>query len=90
MKELESHLIGKNRIELSVKKQEEIEYVLEGTIKAKTGHFVWEINTITRKVNKAEYKIKTVPFNINGKVPLAKLIINKDCVYIPALNLSCP
>ena len=90
MKELETHLkVGVNseaRIEMNVKKQQEIEYILEGTIKPKKGHFVWEINTITGEVKKAQYKQDTVTFNIHTELPSEKLITNIDCVYIPALN----
>ena len=90
MKELETHLkVGVNsesRIELNVKKQQEIEYILEGTIKPKKGHFVWEINEVTGEVKKAQYKQDTVTFNIHTELPPEKLITNVDCVYIPALN----
>jgi len=90
MKELETHLkIGannENRTELNVKKQQEIEYILEGTIKPKKGHFVWEINTITGEIKKAQYKQDTIAFNFNTELPPEKLITNPDCVYIPSLN----
>lgn len=48
MKELETHLKLDNqeRIELNVKKKQEIEYVLQGTIKPQTGHFVWELSEL--------------------------------------------
>lgn len=90
MKELETHLkIGvtnNNRTEISVKKQQEIEYVLEGTIKPKTGHFVWEVNELTGDVKKAQYKQDTIAFNATTELPPEKLIVNPDCIYIPALN----
>lgn len=88
MKELETHLkVGKeNRIEMNVKKQQEIEYILEGTIIPKKGHTVFEINEQTLEVKKAEYKIDTVAFNVFTKKSPEKLIVNADCIYIPALN----
>lgn len=90
MRELETHLNtgldNANRVELNVKKQQEIEYVLEGTIKPKRGHFVWELNEETGEIKKAEYKTVTATFNILSEKPAQKLIVNADCVYIPALN----
>jgi len=90
MKELETHLkIGasnENRTELNVKKQQEIEHIFEGTIKPKRGHFVWEINEETGEIKKAQYKQDTVAFNVHTELPNEKLVINPDCVYIPALN----
>lgn len=90
MKELETHLkVGVNsetRTELNVKKQQEIEYFFEGTLKPKKGHFIWEINEETGEVKKAEYKQDTVEFNIHTTLPPEKIITNHNCVYIPALN----
>jgi len=90
MKELETHLkVGVNsesRIEMNVKKQQEIEYVLEGTIKPKRGHYVWELNEETGEIKKAQYKRDTVAFNVFTETPPEKLIVNPDCIYIPALN----
>lgn len=90
MKELETHLkVGvnsDNRIEMNVKKQQEIETVLQGTITPQRGHFVWEINEETGEIKKGEYKQDTVTFNFNSELPQEKLVIKTDCVYIPALN----
>ena len=59
MKELETHLkVGnENRIELNVKKKQEVEYVLQGTIKPKTGHFVWELNEETGEIKKLNLSV---------------------------------
>ena len=86
MKELETHLKLDNqeRIELNVKKKQEIEYVLQGTIKPQAGHFVWEINEETGEIKKAEFKKVTAVFGV--KVPPKELIIKADYIYIPALN----
>jgi len=92
MKELETHLkVGngsETRIELNVKKQQEIETVLQGTITPKNGHFVWEINEETGVVKRAEYKRDTVAFGFTVKVPNEKLVVQPDCIYIPALNIE--
>lgn len=86
MKELEIHLKLGNKTEINVKKQQEIEYLLEGTIKPRIGHFVWEINEESGEIKKADYKCDTVSLLGNLKVPAEKLVINPDCIYIPALN----
>ena len=92
MKELETHLkVGvnnPNQTEINVKKKQEIEYVLEGTIKPQTGHFVWELNEETGEVKKAEYKRDTISFNAFTKQEPEKLVVNPDCIYIPALNIE--
>lgn len=86
MKELETHLKlgGQERIELNVKKKQEIEYVLEGVIKPQAGHFIWEVNEETGEIKKAEFKRNAVVFG--AKQPPEKLIVKADCIYIPALN----
>lgn len=86
MKELETHLNAPkhNTVELNVKKKQEIEYVLQGSLKAKAGHFVWEINEETGEIKKAEFKRTTAVFG--GKIPPEKMVVQKGCVYIPALN----
>jgi hypothetical protein len=86
MKELETHLNldNQNRIELNVKKKQEIEYVLQGTIKPKAGHFVWELNEETGEIKKAEFKRSTAVYG--AELPPEELIIKADCIYIPALN----
>lgn len=87
MKELEPHsLITKDKIEISVKKQQEIEYVLQGTINPKKGQKVFELNEETGEIKEAKYKSDTTVFNTLSKITPSKLIINADCIYIPALN----
>lgn len=86
MKELETHLKLDNqeRIELNVKKKQEIEYILQGTIKPKTGHFVWELNEETGEIKKAEFKRNTAVYG--SELPPEELVVKADCIYIPALN----
>jgi len=90
MRELETHqkLEEKNHIELCVKKKKEIEYILEGTIKSKIGHFIWEINEESGEIKKAEYEKPPVIFSMLKTLkPISlQLITKKGCVYIPALN----
>jgi len=88
MKELQvqDKLPSNNKVELNVKKRQEIEYVLNGSIKPKFGHKIYEVNTNTGEVNLAKYKSDTVVFNHLSKMPAEKLIVNQDCIYISALN----
>jgi len=88
MKELQAHdrLPNVNKVELNVKKKQEIEHVLEGNITPKKGHFVWELNEESGEVKKASYKADTVAFNANAEVRSEKLVKNPTCIYIPALN----
>lgn len=86
MKELETHLqVGnQNKVELNVKKKKKIEYVLQGTIKPQTGHFIWELNEETGEIKKAEFKRNTAVYG--AKLPPQELVVKADCIYIPALN----
>jgi hypothetical protein len=87
MKELETHFkLGKqNAVELNVKKKQEIEYVLQGTIKPKIGHFIWELNEETGEIKKANFKRNTVVV-FGADIPTEELVVKSDCIYIPALN----
>lgn len=88
MKELEQHLNAGVRMEVGVKKKQEIEYVLEGRLCPKRGQKVWEVNEITKEAEEAKYKSDTAAFDNFTSMPVEKLIVNKDCVYIPALNVA--
>ena len=72
------------KAEISVKKQQQVEYIIQGSLKPKKGQFIYEVNTITHEIKKAEFKRTTAVFG--GKVPPQELIIKPDCIYIPALN----
>ena len=86
MKELETHLKMDNRerIELNVKKKQEIEYVLQGTIKPQKGHSIWELNEETGEIKKAEFKRNTAVYG--AELPPKELVVKADYIYIPALN----
>lgn len=83
---LKQHLDTGVKTELSVKKEVKKEYVPEGTLAPKKGHFVWEINKETLSVVKAEYKRNTAVFSRTQTLPSEELIKKENCVYIPALN----
>lgn len=89
MKELQQHIkvSEATRHEVTVKKKQEIEYVLTGNITPKNGHKVFEINEFG-EVLEAEYKKDTTVFNINAVMLPKKLVIKPNCVYIPALNAA--
>jgi len=81
-------MINMNNIEINVKKQQQKKYTLEGSIIPKKGHKIFEINEETGLIKQANYKIDTVSYNFMTKKQPKKLIINADCVYIPALNAN--
>lgn len=58
---LETHI--KESIEINVKKKKEVEHLLQGKIKPKNGHSVWEINEKTNEIKKAEFARSTVVFS---------------------------
>ncbi len=90
MKELETHLnTGINsthKTEVTVKKKQEVEYVLVGEIKPKNGQKVFEINQETGVIKPAEYKVDTVVYHLSMTKAPTKLVVNADCIYIPAMN----
>lgn len=83
---LETHLTleKQNNIELNVKNKQEIEYVLQGSVKPQPGHFVWEVNEETGEIKKAEFKRNTAVYG--AELPPKELVVKADCIYIPALN----
>ena len=83
---VEPHLTldTKERIELNVKKKQEIEYVLQGSVKPQPGHFVWEVNEVTGEIKKAQFKRNTAVYG--AELPTEELVVKSDCIYIPALN----
>lgn len=68
-------------------KPSELKHV--GTLKPKKGHRVFEVNISTLEINEAAYEEKTDFVLSNDKMKNSKrkkLIMNKDCVYVSALN----
>ena len=89
MKELESNFIlnSKENIELQIQKKQEIEYVLDGTIKPIKSHFIWELNKLTGEIKKADFKKNTVAA-FSTQLCSEELVVKSDCIYIPALNIK--
>jgi hypothetical protein len=77
----------KDKLEIKQQKKQQIEYELIGSIQPLPNHFIFEINEETGEVKKADYEVvETVVFNWNEtKIP-KKLMINDNCIYIPAMN----
>lgn len=87
MKEIEltaKTAADKAKMEVQVQQRKQVEYQLLGSLKPKNGHTIWEVNTETGAIFPAEYKKEAAVFG--AKIPPKKLIVNPDCVYIPALN----
>jgi hypothetical protein len=92
MKELnqQTRIKQEQEIELSIKKKQEIDYVLLGSLRPQKGHKLFECNLSTGVVKEAEYEAKrdTINYNQVSFVETKKLIVHPDCIYIPALNLK--
>jgi len=89
MKELSQHLKDNIQVESSKEQQKEVQHVLFGKIKPKKGHTLYEINTHTKEITEAKFKTQNVSFTKAAKgdfSELKDLVINENCVYIPALN----
>jgi hypothetical protein len=92
MKELNTHNKLKDKIEVNARKnnQQEAELVLTGKITPENGHILFEINTITMACNPAKFNHKKNISFIKAKEKdysgINDLIVQSDCVYIPALN----
>ena len=86
MKELEQHekLPQLNKVELNVQQKKQIEHQLMGVLTPQKGHKVWELNEETGEIKEAQYHKKDVGFIHTISNP--EIIINPDCIYIPALN----
>lgn len=68
-------------------KPAELKYI--GSLKIKRGHRVFEINTLTLMIREAVYEEESDLVLIPNKIKKSKkkkLITDKDCIYISALN----
>jgi len=92
MKELnqQTKIKEEQEIELSIKKKQEIDYILLGSLRPQKGHKLFECNLSTGVVKEAEFDLSTdtVLYHHWSFVENKKLIIHPDCIYIPALNLK--
>lgn len=88
MKELEG--TKRDKTELQVQKQQEKKATLVGQITPHRGHKVFSINTATGFVKEAEYEKTLETVYVIGRknqyVNNKRIMIEKYCVYISALN----
>ena len=81
MKEL--NLETKPKLEISVKKQQEIAYELIGHIVPHDGHIMWEISHETEDIQAAKYQNTTY---ILGEEIKKEILTKPNHSYISALN----
>lgn len=78
--------------EITQEKLEQIQYKLAGQLKPKKGHIVFEVNTISGSIQKAEFMTNlTYVVSSNGYRKSTKnqqIMMKKDCIYISALNVE--
>ncbi len=94
MTELIPHeLLSKEKAstEVSQEKEQEYQLVYQGTIIPHDGHVLYELNLSTNEIKEAKYLKQDYVFNPEwspskkAKID-SKVIMNKGCIYISALN----
>lgn len=75
----------KDKIEISVQQKQQIEREFIGSLKPKNGHIVFEINVKTGKIIPAVFDDLGI-IKFTGEAFKKTITINKDCVYISAMN----
>ena len=87
MKEIEK--IDSDKIEIVDQVQEKRVEQFVGSIHPYPGHTLFEVNGITGTIEPAKFEAMDIHFNPNGNIPNSnrkKLVINKGCIYVSALN----
>lgn len=90
MKETQEH--NPDQVENVRQVQVEEQQVVVGSLMMKKGHKIFEVNRVTMEVKIAQ--MEQLPINFadrkaNKLSPnKSKLVINKDCVYVSALNVQ--
>lgn len=82
MQELQK--ISPDKTELHAIKPVKKELKHIGTLVPQRGHFVWELNLQTKRIQKAEFQKVDAEFT-SQKVHKS-IIVNPDCIYCTALN----
>lgn len=88
-KQFRPDLILSEKTEVHAQQQKEYKNILIGKIKPQRGHTLWEINIKTGSISEAKYNTIDVDFAkaVKGDFShLKELIVDENCVYIPALN----
>ena len=81
--------VKKDKIVLEKQAEQQKEEKLIGKISPERGHTLFEINESTKEIKKAVFESQTITFEqAKSKflTPSKKVLINKGCVYISALN----
>ena len=81
-KELQNNI--KEKVEISIQKDVEKKAELVGRIFPHNNHKVFEINNKTLSIDLAKFESDNYVFNKGDKNK--KIVINKNCSYISALN----
>lgn len=90
MKETQEH--NPDQVENVRQVKIEDQQVVVGSLTKKKGHSIFEVNRVTMEVKIAETEQLPVSFSDRKNNRFApnksKLVINKDCVYVSALNVQ--
>jgi len=83
--------ISKDKIVLEKQAEQQKETKLIGKIRPKKGHTLFEVNEYTGEIKKAVFESQTISFEqAKSKflTPKKKVLVNKNCIYISALNVK--
>lgn len=71
-----------------IEEQSELKKQLKflGSMKLKPGHTLFQVNKKTLEISRAEFQKNDAVYGKNGVKTSKKLVVNDDCIYIPALN----
>jgi len=90
MKNIDSKVEEKDKIEIVKQQVKEIQTVFLGTVRPKKGHSMFEVNFKLKTIVKAEFdEVPSLNFKdaMIGVRSLSKKITKKpDCIYVSALN----
>jgi len=84
MKEIKE--LHQDKIAIVKQAEQRKENKLVGRLKPCKGHTVYEVNRSTGIVSKAKYEEQIATYR--GAKPSKKIMVNKNCIYVPALNLK--
>jgi len=83
--------ISKDKIVLEKQAEQQKETKLIGKIQPKKGRTLFEVNLDNWEINKAVFESQTISFEqAKSKflTPTKKVLVNKNCIYISALNVK--
>lgn len=91
MKEVQP--IAKDKIVIVKQAEQEKQNKLVGRLRPAKGHTLYEVNLTTGEVNAAQFEGETLIIkDLNSNAPenhkTKKVMVNKGCVYVSALNVK--